>query len=67
MSGRGHFVILHVILEDSLEISVMTDKKSPRHPFSMRLFGVVDIDKGILEGLGHADVDVAFVQFWSRV
>ena len=45
----------------------MTDKKSPRHPFSMRLFGVADIDKGIPERLGHADVDVAFVQFWPRV
>ena len=45
----------------------MTVTKSPRHPFSMRLFGVVDIDKRIPERLGHADVDVAFVQFWPRV
>ena len=45
----------------------MTVNKSPRHPFSMRLFGVVDIDKGIPERLGHADVDVASVQFWPRV
>ena len=45
----------------------MTVDKSPRHPFSMRLFGVADIDKGIPERLGHADVDVASVQFWPCV
>ena len=28
----------------------MTVDKSPRHPFSMRLFGVADIDKGDCSG-----------------